>query len=65
MQTEAGRGERRGLRAEVRTEEGRASPPSQFRLPASPEARSVPEPAQPRRGRCWCGVEGGGPGVLP
>lgn len=53
-----------GLRAEARTEEGRMSPPSQFRVPASPVAWSVPEP------RCHGGealVRGGrgGPGVLP
>lgn len=42
----------------ARTEEGRASPPSQFRLPASPVVWSVPGPAMPRRGRWWAG--GGG-----
>ena len=41
-----------------RTEEGRASPPSQFRLPASPVVGSVPGPAKLRRGRWWAG-EGG------
>lgn len=56
-----GRGEEGAARG-ARTEEGRAggSPP-RFRLPASPEARSVPGPAVPR----WGSVGAGRRGVVP